>query len=427
MDRGRETADFGGVTLDGRYRLGDRRADGSHEAVYLPTGRRVIVHQAPGGTAEAMRLKRTLQRVVGFDHPAVVPVLDAGAGETGLYLVESRVEGEPLSALMGQAQPPDRVADILRQLTRVLAEAHGRGLFHGGLRPECILLQQTTGRADYVRLAGVGLAETPFAYGTSPWAAPEQRDAAPVEARTDLYALGVIGRALLGGLSPTEAAHRPLPGVPLPLLEVLDGLCRRSPGQRPPSAVAVLGPIERAVSIGLTPSGRPMSDTMVSTGPLPRMDGPPPPSARPAIDAPLEPPPARPTPWPWIAAVAALAIVVVFLLLRDGAPATTAPPPADPLTAAVQPAAQPAAAAPDAAVPDAAAPDAAPAPVDAAAPDAKPDAARPLRPRKTTTPAARPPAERPVRPRPRRPVRPRDARPVERPAPADEPADYEKL
>ena len=54
MDRGRETADFGGVTLDGRYRLFDRRPDGSHDGVHLPTGRRVVVRQAPGDTAAAL-------------------------------------------------------------------------------------------------------------------------------------------------------------------------------------------------------------------------------------------------------------------------------------------------------------------------------------------------------------------------------------
>lgn len=442
MDRGRETADFGGVTLDGRYRLGERRADGAHDGVHLPTGRRVVVRQAPGGTAEAMRLKRVLQRIVALDHPAVVPVLDAGTGESGLYLVEARVDGESLAELMGQPQPADRVADLVRQLARVLAEAHGRGLIHGALRPDSVIIQQTTGRSDYVRLTGIGLGDTPFSLGAGPWVAPEQRDGQPADARSDLYTLGLMGRALLGGLSPAEAAAGPLPGAPPKLLEVLDAICRRSPAQRPPSAVAVLGPIERATTVGRSGGGRrAMADTFVATGPLPDVGpsgtllegrslppapvyGAPPIDARP-IDAPPlhEPltPPAR-RPWIWLVLVAGLVGVIVYLLTRG-----PADPPGD-TTAQIEAAAAPVeapAAAPiaDAApAPDAASPDAAP--PDAAAADAAVEAPPIERPVRRLRPRRRPPPVAPTAPEPEAPVERPTAPP---PTPPKNPADYEKL
>lgn len=421
MDRGRETADFGGVTLDGRYRLGDRRGDGAHDGVHLPTGRRVVVRQCPGDTTSAMRLKRTLHRVVALEHPAVIPILDAGASEVGLYLVEARVEGESLAELLDQPQPADRVADIVRQLAMVLAEAHGRGLFHGALRPEDVILQQTTGRSDFVRLSGLGLSDTPFGAGAGPWTAPELREGQPADARSDLFTMGLIGRALLGGFTPAEAVARPVPGAPPRLMEVLDAVCRRSPAQRPPSAVAVLGPLERATSVGQL-GGRAMGDAFISTGPLPDaqliLGGPPAPESKP-IDAPPEhlPPPRR-APWIWVALVVILVGVIVALLLGDDPPPAVEPQPAAAASTAPAPDAAPTPA-PDAAPapePDAAAPDAAAPEPDAAVPDAaapEPDAARRKAVRRDR------PADKPrARPRPR----------PDKPAPTPPgPADYEKL
>lgn len=273
MNGGRPTDEFGsGVVVDGRYRVVEDRAAGVWEGVHLATGRQVRLSTAPGDTTAMMRLKRMLPTVVALDHPALIPVLDAGFDERGLYLVEPRVEGELLSELIGEPQATDRVVDIVRQLARVLADAHARGIVHGALRPECVVLQQTLGRSDYVRLRGLGLGGTPFDAGPGAWAAPETVAGRAPDARGDLYALGLIGRALLGGLGPEEAASGPLPGAPPGMVEVFDALVRRSPGQRPPSAVAVLAPLERASQGSFTGSMRPvvaraMSDTLLAGSP----------------------------------------------------------------------------------------------------------------------------------------------------------------
>lgn len=272
MNGGRPTDEFGsGVVVDGRYRVVEDHAAGVWEGVHLATGRQVRLSTAPGDTTAMMRLKRLLPTVVALDHPALIPVLDVGFDERGLYLVEPRVEGELLSELVGEPQATDRVVDIVRQLARVLADAHARGIVHGALRPECVVLQQTLGRSDYVRLRGLGLGGTPFDAGPGAWAAPETVAGRAPDARVDLYALGLIGRALLGGLGPEEAAAGPLPGAPPGLVEVFDALVRRSPGQRPPSAVAVLGPLERVSQGSFTGSMRPvaraMSDTLLAGSP----------------------------------------------------------------------------------------------------------------------------------------------------------------
>lgn len=465
MNGGRNTDEFGsGVLVDGRYRVVEGRAAGAWEGLHLATGRPVRLWVAPGDTTAMMRLKRLLPAVVALDHPALIPVLDAGLDERGLYLVEARIEGEPLTALIGEPQAPDRVADIVRQLARVLADAHGRGIVHGALSPAAVVLQQTLGRSDYLRLRGLGLGETPFAADPGRWAAPEAVTGRAADARGDLYALGLIGRALLGGLGPDEAAAGPLPGAPPGLVEVLDALVRRSPGQRPPSAVAVLGPLERATTAGSYTGGmrpvapRAMADTMVSTASLPEIEaiGP--------VNVPVEPiqqvmaagdevgararaealaardggragaawggaafdpdatldrPVAARSPVVWVVVVAALLAVIVWLLLRgsseavavdagvDAARLVIAPPPA-----------------PDVArLPDAA--------VDAApdSPDAAPIAPPP---RVIERPAADSLRPEPARPRPARPAKPRpapDAAPrPPTPAPAPRiPRDYEKL
>lgn len=477
MSGPRVTDDFGsGLLVDGRYRVTEDRAAGGYGGVHLATGRPVRLRVAPGDSPEMMRLKRKLPAVAALDHPALIPVLDVGHDERGLYLVEARVDGESLSALVGEAQPADRVADVVRQLARVLADAHGRGIAHGALRPGCVWLQQTLGRSDYVRLAGIGLGDTPFAEDAGAWAAPEVVDGQAPDARADLYALGLIGRALLGGLDPAEAVAGALPGAPPALVEVLDALVRRSPSQRPPSAVAVLGPLERATQVGAQRGARAMSDTIISTGPIPPVD----PSARARVEASAPTAPSRPAPevtgssaqiettvdierldfggarrgkMMWAAVVGLLLAIIGYLLLREpatdegadtatvrvgtpapgSAPAPEAPPSPEGVNVPAEAPAPPDAGALDAS-PDAAPADAATAPTPSAVYEALPD--RPTAPSRrrrvdrATKPDAKsgPGADRPSEPAPLRP-RPGDTR--EAPAPTDDgPNDgraYEKL
>lgn len=249
------------MSMETQYTLGASRDRRTWDAIHGATGRAVVMRRA------AIRGERPLSQalgpVIGLDHPAIIPVIDAGTTNRDGWVVWPAVDGEPLTALLGTAQQPARVVDITRQLARILADAHGRAVVHGALHPGCIMLQQIMGRADYVRLAELGLAPLGLGSPAGPWTAPEVSGGGQPDPRSDLYALGLISRALLAGVGPQAAAGAPLPGVPSALVEVLDAMVRRSPAQRPPSAVAILAPLERALSGSTAPGQRAMADTLL--------------------------------------------------------------------------------------------------------------------------------------------------------------------
>ncbi len=202
------------------YRVERELAGGSMALLYLAEdtrhGRPVVVKvlaQEHAGQFAADRFLREVAIAARLQHPHIVPVLDSGAGPGLLYLVMPFVEGESLRArLAREGSLP--VADAVRILAHVadaLAYAHRRGIVHRDIKPDNILL---SGRHALVTDFGVAKAltaatiapsdvTTGVALGTPTYMAPEQATAEPeVDARADLYALGVVGYELLAGTPP---------------------------------------------------------------------------------------------------------------------------------------------------------------------------------------------------------------------------------
>jgi eukaryotic-like serine/threonine-protein kinase len=154
-------------------------------------------------------------------HPNVVPVTDFGVDHGVPFLVMELLEGQTLGALIKEGPLPLwRALDIARQTLRVLAFSHMKGVVHRDLKPTNVFLQALPDQADHVRLLDFGMAKfvegsssrapaeltrAGFMIGTPAYMSPEQVKGAPTDARTDVYAAGLLLFELLAGRRPFVA------------------------------------------------------------------------------------------------------------------------------------------------------------------------------------------------------------------------------
>jgi serine/threonine-protein kinase len=156
------------------------------------------------------RLDREARSVARLAHPNIVSVYDIGT-EHGLpYLVMELVEGENLQQRLADGPLDVRQAvGIATQVCDALTAAHQAGVVHRDIKPDNILLTRTGtvklcdfGIARLQQATRVRVTDHATAVGTSEYMAPEQAAGGPVDARTDLYALGCLLYAMLSGAPP---------------------------------------------------------------------------------------------------------------------------------------------------------------------------------------------------------------------------------
>jgi Tol biopolymer transport system component len=205
-------------TSVGPYRIVSLLARGGMGDVYRATdprlGRDVALKtltSAERGDGHAVeRFLQEARITASLDHPNIVKVFDVGMSSGRPFLVSELLDGETLRAPIGRGAIP--LADALgiaSALARGLVAAHARGLVHRDLKPENIFLTRsgTTKILDFgiAKLAQDpalpgGLATlTGVVLGTAGYLAPEQVKGEPVDARTDLFALGSILFELITG------------------------------------------------------------------------------------------------------------------------------------------------------------------------------------------------------------------------------------
>ena len=213
----------GGFEAD--YTLLGEIGRGATGPVFLATagesGGTVAVKIAPSvpgvaGAAWLVRAARRAQVVAGLTHPNLVHYRDVRVTcDDGLALVMDYVPGETLrDRLAADPRPPvPWVERVVRDVAAALAYAHAHGVVHRDVKPENIFLD---GGRTLLSDFDIGVAalvdEAPVAHdavvGTPRYMAPEQIDGGPVDARTDVYALGLVGWELLAG-------ERPWAGEPM--------------------------------------------------------------------------------------------------------------------------------------------------------------------------------------------------------------------
>ena len=275
--------DLSGAVLDGRYQVIEPIAQGAMGAVYrgerVKLGRAVaikIMHDAlPDELASRQRFEREAKLRALLEHPHCVSVIDFGLHDDKPYLVMELVRGTSLLELLAASGPlePARAAEILRQVLSGLAHAHELGIVHRDIKPANIMLTEKTGLGEQVRILDFGLARPALettkltagiVVGTPNYMAPEQIKGGTLDARTDLYACGVMLFELVTGKKPFRAddplavvrkhLHDPaprladaMPGIDVPELElVVARALAKSPNDRYASAEEMSAALEQA-------------------------------------------------------------------------------------------------------------------------------------------------------------------------------------
>ena len=222
-----------GTLLAGRYQMMQRLGDGAMGAVYLAEHvalrRKVavkILHAELSRMTEVVaRFEREAVAAANIDHPNVAAASDFGSLDDGtFFLAMEYVEGRCLRDEMAGPMETHRAVHVAAQIARALERAHALGIVHRDLKPENIMLVERNGDPDFVKVLDFGIARmrmgedegtggkaaltrAGMVYGTPEYMAPEQALGLPVDARADLYALGIITFEMLTGVRPFEAEN----------------------------------------------------------------------------------------------------------------------------------------------------------------------------------------------------------------------------
>ncbi len=268
-----------GQTLDGRYRVGARIAVGGMATVYRALDTRLdrelalkVMHPALASDQGFVdRFIREAKAVARLSHPNVVGVHDQGTDGSYVFLAMEYVAGCTLRDILRErgALHPRAALDILEPILAALGAAHRSGLVHRDVKPENVLIGDD-GRvkvADFglVRAVGSATATTTAGsvIGTVSYLSPEQVEHGNVDARSDVYACGVMLHEMLTGSKPHEGdtavqviyrhlnhdvppPSRLVPGLAPELDELVTRAAARSAADRPGDAVELLALLQAA-------------------------------------------------------------------------------------------------------------------------------------------------------------------------------------
>ena len=245
-----------------RYRITGELGRGGMGLVYLATDLQLdrpvalkFLHTSFGADPEARaRLLAEARAAAMLDHPNVATVHDVGQSDDGrLFIAMAHCPGESLRARLERgALRPEEGVRIAIQVAEGLAAAHARGLVHRDIKPANLLFAG----GDLVKIVDFGIAErqdpdctaAAAVAGTMAYMSPEQASGAAVDARTDLWSLGVVLFEMLTG-------HRPFAGSNA--LTLLHAILHERPARLPdgiPSRERLQPVLDRALA--KEPAGR---------------------------------------------------------------------------------------------------------------------------------------------------------------------------
>ena len=347
-----DAADRLATALSGRYRIERELGGGGMSRVFLARevglNREVVIKVLPDDVAAGVsldRFSREIQLAASLQQANIVPLLAAGDAAGVPYYAMPYVQGESLRGRLSQ-QPRLTIAEcvgILRDVARALSYAHARGVVHRDIKPDNVLLSHGAavvtdfGIAKAVsasRTMGdlATLTQAGLSLGTPAYMAPEQiAGDANVDHRADLYAWACMAYELLTGEPPfvrastqrvlaAHLAEAPTPlterrvDVPAPLARLVMRCLEKEPAARPATADEVLRDLDGVFTPGASAS-----------------------TPAPARGAGI-PGGTAASRWPTrFGGALAVAAVIVFAIVRDRAPSTTAAAAAPDRSIAVMP------------------------------------------------------------------------------------------
>jgi serine/threonine-protein kinase len=266
--------------LAGRYSLERELGRGGMGVVYLAREVRLdrpvaIKLLPPSKTADPKlreRFLREARTAAKLSHPNIIPIHAVEEIGEFVFFAMAYVDGETLTERVRRRgpMPPSEAARVLRDVAWALDYAHGQGVIHRDVKPDNILLEQATGRvlvADFGIagvVAGAGGLVAGEIVGTPEFMSPEQALGEAVDARSDLYSLGVVGYFAFSATLPFEAEKAtevlakqvtepapPLaaasPGVPRRLAQAIDRCLAKDPADRPEGTAALAEQLSHAL------------------------------------------------------------------------------------------------------------------------------------------------------------------------------------
>lgn len=266
-----------GRVLDGRYRIEVALGRGAMGVVYRacqlgvdrPVAIKVLHGELCARPTIVRRFHREARAMARLDHSGIATVYAVGESEEGQpFFVMEYVEGRPLSDYAKRPLAPDVARKIVAQVARALAHAHSAGIVHRDLKPANILID-SAGDDVRVKVLDFGIAKLLAAegesedltragelFGTPQYLSPEQAVGGEVDARSDLYSLGVVLFELMTGNLPfggdgmsvlVEHLFSPVPSLQGrfgALGELTERLLDKEPGRRPQSAACLLSELD---------------------------------------------------------------------------------------------------------------------------------------------------------------------------------------
>ncbi|MGI9448370.1 MAG: serine/threonine-protein kinase [Pirellulales bacterium] len=253
-------------------RLGRGGMGAVYEARHQDTGEYVAVKVLASHLADDLGLKERfdaeIQTLKPLRCPGIVQLIAYGEDEGQPYFAMELVHGQSLERLIrkGRKFTPEEVISLSIEMARSLKVAHDHGIIHRDLKPANLLVPDDPDEANAgVKLADFGIAKLFGAasqtahgsiVGTAEFMAPEQAAGKPLDARADLYTLGLVMFTMIAGKPPfrgtqlTEIISKQLRvapprvssfyhGIPDELDHLIDELLAKDPAKRPASALAV--------------------------------------------------------------------------------------------------------------------------------------------------------------------------------------------
>jgi dienelactone hydrolase len=245
-----DDAGLPGQLIASRYRIGNRIGEGGMGVVYSafdeqlrrPVAVKFLPPQLQADDDRLGRFRNEARTLSALNHPHIITIFEIGQTSTTPFIAMEFVEGETLRARLRAGRLPLREAiEIALQVARALGAAHEKGIIHRDIKPENVMIRPD----GYVKVLDFGLAvlrardyETPSMLtggsletviagvaGTPAYMSPEQIDGRSLDARSDLFSLGVLLCEMATGANPfareglvetiSAIERTPLPAAPI--------------------------------------------------------------------------------------------------------------------------------------------------------------------------------------------------------------------